>query len=242
MKLSQFSSLIYSSSLAIGFQSIISLGFSPQVKAINITTDPNSSPVIVPGVTAGVTGDQMNGLTVTVEFAPLTNSAETQTVAWVTNSGTQSGKAETDDWILEQTGNTFDFNSWTFTNKRNDIGINRLTLTGGGSIFFDRSGPDSGTPGSSSGRDIATTFADPNNVLKAIYSEPIILMGEEGFAGDLWAQLTIDFSELSNGFVGTFQLTQDTDRVVPEPLTILGAGTAAGFGAFFKRKLNKKKQ
>ena len=30
--------------------------------------------------------------------------------------------------------------------------------------------------------------------------------------------------------------------VVPEPLTILGAGTAAGFGAFFKRTMNKKKK
>ena len=29
---------------------------------------------------------------------------------------------------------------------------------------------------------------------------------------------------------------------VPEPLTILGAGTAVGFGAFFKRELNKSKK
>ena len=30
--------------------------------------------------------------------------------------------------------------------------------------------------------------------------------------------------------------------LVPEPLTILGAGTAIGFGAFFKRTINKKKK
>ena len=30
--------------------------------------------------------------------------------------------------------------------------------------------------------------------------------------------------------------------VVPEPLTILGAGTAAGFGTFFKHKFNKRKK
>jgi hypothetical protein len=29
---------------------------------------------------------------------------------------------------------------------------------------------------------------------------------------------------------------------VPEPLTILGAATAAGFGAFFKRTLNRKRK
>jgi hypothetical protein len=31
-------------------------------------------------------------------------------------------------------------------------------------------------------------------------------------------------------------------EVIPEPLTILGAGTAAGFGAFFKRQVAKKKK
>ena len=31
-------------------------------------------------------------------------------------------------------------------------------------------------------------------------------------------------------------------RHIPEPLTILGAGTAVGFGAFFKRKLNQKQK
>ncbi len=30
-----------------------------------------------------------------------------------------------------------------------------------------------------------------------------------------------------------------TNQAVPEPLTILGAGTAVAFGAGFKRKLNK---
>ena len=31
-------------------------------------------------------------------------------------------------------------------------------------------------------------------------------------------------------------------RAIPEPLTILGTATAAGFGAFFKRELNKNKK
>ena len=33
-----------------------------------------------------------------------------------------------------------------------------------------------------------------------------------------------------------------TLTAVPEPLTLLGAGTAVGFGAFFKQELNKKKK
>ncbi|GBF81145.1 PEP-CTERM sorting domain-containing protein [Aphanothece sacrum] len=34
----------------------------------------------------------------------------------------------------------------------------------------------------------------------------------------------------------------DVDPMVPEPLTMLGAGTALGFGGFFKRKLAQKKK
>ena len=36
--------------------------------------------------------------------------------------------------------------------------------------------------------------------------------------------------------------SQEVEVQVPEPLTILGTATAAGFGAFFKRQINKKKQ
>ena len=36
--------------------------------------------------------------------------------------------------------------------------------------------------------------------------------------------------------------TSSTSAAVPEPLTILGAVTAAGFGAGFKRKLAKSKK
>lgn len=36
--------------------------------------------------------------------------------------------------------------------------------------------------------------------------------------------------------------TPATFLAIPEPLTILGAATAAGFGAFFKRQINKKKK
>lgn len=40
--------------------------------------------------------------------------------------------------------------------------------------------------------------------------------------------------------VDAFAITQVPTEQIPEPLTILGAGTAAAFGAFFKRKLAKK--
>jgi hypothetical protein len=37
-------------------------------------------------------------------------------------------------------------------------------------------------------------------------------------------------------------LVQDIGAAVPEPLTMLGAGAAAGFGAFFKRQTSKKQE
>ena len=44
-----------------------------------------------------------------------------------------------------------------------------------------------------------------------------------------------------DGEGGTVVLATREAESVPEPLTILGAGTAIGFGAAFKRKLGKKK-
>jgi hypothetical protein len=46
----------------------------------------------------------------------------------------------------------------------------------------------------------------------------------------------------SNQSFSALQLQSDSASAVPEPLTILGAMTAAGFGAGFKRKLAKSKQ
>ena len=52
----------------------------------------------------------------------------------------------------------------------------------------------------------------------------------------------------SSGFSNSKQTVSGIDNwsvtvnAVPEPLTILGAGTAAGFGTFFKRTMNKKKK
>ncbi|GBF82395.1 hypothetical protein AsFPU1_3823 [Aphanothece sacrum FPU1] len=37
-----------------------------------------------------------------------------------------------------------------------------------------------------------------------------------------------------------YTITVGTPQPIPEPLTVLGAGTALGFGATFKRKLAKK--
>jgi len=38
------------------------------------------------------------------------------------------------------------------------------------------------------------------------------------------------------------EVTFNGTGAVPEPLTVLGAGTAIGFGSFFKRQLSKKQR
>ncbi|MDJ0845921.1 PEP-CTERM sorting domain-containing protein [Crocosphaera sp.] len=60
-------------------------------------------------------------------------------------------------------------------------------------------------------------------------------------------QLLADGGSLTNMtfsgalFTATTPTTVTTTSVVPEPLTIFGAGAALGFGGFFKRKLNQSK-
>ncbi len=39
-----------------------------------------------------------------------------------------------------------------------------------------------------------------------------------------------------------FSSNNEVFEAVPEPLTLLGAGTALGFGTFFKRELSKKQK
>lgn len=53
------------------------------------------------------------------------------------------------------------------------------------------------------------------------------------------SQLVDNSTPSSNGFFDDTQSATFTSTAVPEPLTILGAMTAAGFGAGFKRKLAK---
>ena len=66
-----------------------------------------------------------------------------------------------------------------------------------------------------------------------------------GFFGVIFdapvSSLTI-LKEADTGFVqiGIDNLRTGVPAAVPEPLTILGAGTALGFGTFFKRKVAKK--
>ena len=68
---------------------------------------------------------------------------------------------------------------------------------------------------------VARTFAEMENQRRRFEKEK-----DEAF----------EYGDTGSAYVFT------NSQPVPEPLTILGAGTAIGFGAFFKRKLAKKNQ
>ena len=83
------------------------------------------------------------------------------------------------------------------------------------------------------GTDLATlsptgtyNIAESANVKKLLITDTII---------------TGDAPAVVNSFTNTFR-QQAVSAAVPEPLTILGTGTALGMGAFFKRQQAKKQQ
>ncbi len=71
-----------------------------------------------------------------------------------------------------------------------------------------------------------------------VFSDPG-LRGSFIFNGSVVAEGFLSASEVTFGSLdsGSYEVTL---QVVPEPLTILGAGAAIGFGGAFKRKLGKK--
>ena len=64
------------------------------------------------------------------------------------------------------------------------------------------------------------------------------LLAMSGTSGGSWIQVLDTTNFLSGTWTAQLQSTTSPGgQIVPEPLTILGAGVAIGFGAFFKKKL-----
>ncbi|MDJ0598728.1 MAG: PEP-CTERM sorting domain-containing protein [Crocosphaera sp.] len=93
-----------------------------------------------------------------------------------------------------------------------------------------------------------------NSVRGTIASRSDILLGEQWFFGDqffnenflsiegqsggTWTQVLNDSNFVDGIWIATAKdSVSPDDRAVPEPLTLLGAGVAIGFGTFFKIKL-----
>jgi hypothetical protein len=213
----------------------------PSPSAIIISTDSNP-PVDVDGVASRVTGSGMAGVIVTATywspsspgcpgypfalFCPLTLTA-----IW-TSAGGDGGMAadytffpyEQPSWSLAVTGDTSEDFIWAF---RGGLLSPLLSLEIDGSaagIFFDRANPDPGTAGSSSGNDLEIRWVPPNAVPAGdvfVTYAGAVRVGGGTSAGDLFSRVSIDFSRLEYGGVPAqnFDLTLDSDSVVPEPQT-----------------------
>lgn len=112
----------------------------------------------------------------------------------------------------------------------NKVGSNNNNLNGGGSPAPLDVGIAFGSPGASGGIVSSVMF----NVLGSGLSA-------DDFAGQTFAARLQTVGAPPNGGNGSSKLAGPAGlgAAVPEPLTMLGVGAAAGFGAFFKKRLAK---
>ena len=143
--------------------------------------------------------------------------------------------------------------SGTTVNLFNRVG--KFTSTGfgdssnlNGNYSFNISGSDLWAAASSVGNNanIATgtyfpsTFTFSGMSAIAVASSPTLSAFYNQSLSGTWRLTISDVARTQMGSFQSFTVSGDaTTSAVPEPLTILGAMTAAGFGAVFKRRLAK---
>jgi len=193
---------------------------------ININPEPS---VAASSVIDAVTGADMQGLVVTAVYdTPYQPTILTTT--W-TSTGPGSGSASWIDELghslltISVAGDSGAEQAWHYTSNFLSL-LASLEFDGtGAGIYFDRAGPNPGTPGSGAGSDIefGPLFLPSGNIM-VTYSAAVHLDGNSP-QNDLYAKLKIDFGDRSNGGGLTpqdFTFTQDTDRAaVPESASII---------------------
>ena len=72
---------------------------------------------------------------------------------------------------------------------------------------------------------------------------PDYIFDDEGniIGGDCYYEVSVREVSLTDSGAISFTTNDPIERI-PEPLTIIGTGTAIGFGTFFKRQIGKKQQ
>jgi hypothetical protein len=193
----------------------------------------------IPGLTNFATlGSQMAGMTVKATFS----NGFSETLVWGTTGATSGGVSGT-GWNLGLTGDTFT-ESWNFgfLGPAGALGqLVQLVLDGlPGLTVFDTSLPDTGTPGSSNGRDFEFFDGSCDSCsATATYTRGVAVIPDD-IVGDIFHQLTVDFGQ--TGPRTAFAFRQDTDNdsriTVPEPgsLALAGLAIVALLGAGAKRR------
>ena len=198
----------------LGLASIAAALFSSTAQATLYIND-LSSPVAATSVADGVTGAQMDGMSVSLSYGDGTSS----TAIWSATGGA-AGSAQSVNWSLSTSGNTFSA-LWSFSHTGLPTNLLSMTLSGiAAGIAFDRREPTPGTTGSFAGSDFAPDLNsdglvdDTNWTID--YSRAIQLDGQS-LVGDLFGTITVSFGptgiNLLSGPFG-FSFLQDSDSFV----------------------------
>lgn len=195
----------------------------------------NTMPVSIPGLTSFQTsGDDMTGLVVTATFETFS-----QQLLWAT-TGVGTGGVSGTGWSLTVTGDTFGDDAWSFTNDTGEVLLSLMLDGNGNFTVFDRTEPNTGTPGSAQGKDwFSQDLLDAGIVeIDVTYSSPVGI-GALDPVGDLFQKVTIEFGQPNRV---SFNYSQDADNdvratQVPEPLSaaLLGMGLL-GLGFATRRR------
>lgn len=201
-------------------------GGTAQASTVNIVKD-NTIVDNIPGLASFATlGSQMVGMSITATFA----NGFTETLAWAT-TGPQAGGVTGAGWGLSVDGDTFSA-AWNFvfTGAPGALGqLTQLVMQGTpGLTVFDTNEPNTGTNGSSTGRDFEL-FGGTCGSCDAVatYTRGVAVI-PDAIVGDIFHNLTVNFGQ--TGPRVDFAYRQDTDNdsrlTVPEPGSLALAGLA----------------
>ncbi len=217
---------------------------------VDVSFDP-AGRTQIPGINPyATTGARMDGMAVIADFS----DGSSEALLWRDLPGFDSGGVSGDLWSLTQSGDTFG-DIWTLRRnaRKPDRELTRIWIDAltGGSVFdtgsvgelgieYDISLIDEfGTNGSALGWTFDVQSA-PCVDIEVTYSDMVALSGYDP-VGDIYRYLEIEFTNPGGlGAMDTLTFIADTDKVVPEPSTLLLLGSGL-IGVFaFLRKRSKR--